>query len=101
MSERRGLQSMGHLLGPTLARLGIDDLPMMLALIDEWEQLAGPAWAARGTPLIVRRGTLVVEAESAAAVRLLRYGEQDLLQSLQARFGPNSVTAIEVVPPRR
>lgn len=100
MTDRRGLQSMGHLLGPTLARLGIEDLPTMLALIDEWDELAGAAWAGRGRPLIVRRGTLVVEAESAAAVRLLRYGEQDLLRALQARFGPNSITAIEVVPPR-
>ncbi len=100
MTDHRGLQSMGRLLGPALARLGIDDLPTMLALIDEWTELAGPAWAQRGTPLIVRRGTLVVEAESAAAVRLLRYGEQDLLRTLQARFGTDSVQAIEVVPPR-
>ncbi len=95
------LRSLTDLLSSTLAGLGVDDLPMLLTLIDEWPDLVAAPWAEHSRPVIMRQGTLIVEALSASAVRLLRYGEQDLVRVLQARFGARSITAVEVVAPSR
>jgi len=99
--SRGELSSINDLLGPTLQRLGVEDLPTMLAIIEEWQTLVGEPWAGHASPIVLRRAKLVVEASSPTAVRLLKYGEQDLIRSLQARFGMNSVTEVEVVTPAR
>ena len=101
MTGRGELRSLHDILGPTLARLGVDDLATMLAIIEEWNTLAGEAWAEHSTPVVLRRTKLVVEVSTPMAVRVLRFGEQDLIRALQARFGPDSVTEVEVVAPVR
>lgn len=101
MRDRGDLRSLTDLLSSTLAGLGIEDLPTMLTILEEWSTLAGEPWAEHASPVVLRRGTLIVEASSPATVRLLGYGKQDLVLSLQKRFGPQVVTAIQVVTPGR
>jgi predicted nucleic acid-binding Zn ribbon protein len=98
---RGELRGMRELLGPTLARLGVTDLDVLLAITEEWNDLAGQPWAEHSTPVILRRKTLVVEAATPMAVRLLRYGAGDLLGVLAKRFGPDVVEEIDVVAPSR
>ena len=99
MWDRGELRGLGDVLGPVMSRLGVDDLPTLLAIMEEWDTLAGGPWAEHTTPIVLRRGTLVVEASNPMAIRMLKFGEVDLVRALQERFGPESVSAVEVVRP--
>jgi predicted nucleic acid-binding Zn ribbon protein len=99
MWDRGELRGLGDVLGPVLSRLGIDDLPTLLSIMEEWDTLAGGPWAEHTRPVVLRRGTLVVEASNPMAIRMLKFGEVDLLRSLQDRFGVRAVSAVEVVRP--
>lgn len=82
-------------------RLGLPDPRVMSAVMSEWEQLAAPPWSGNSRPVVVRGRTLVVEAAKASQVAFLRYGISTLLATLSERFGPDAITGVEVVPPRR
>ena len=97
----RDISVFGDLLGPTLEKLGVANLGMLIELSEHWDQLAGSPWAGNSIPQIVRHGELVVEAGSTAAVRLLRYASESLAKRLSDHFGLGSITSVRVVGPSR
>lgn len=96
-----GLESMGGMIGGALRKLGLDRLDVMLALFDDWEELAPDPWCRHARPVLLRGGELLVEAVSAPAVSLLRYATGDLLRALDQRFGEGvvSVVRVQAAPP--
>lgn len=86
-------------LGAALAKMGLAEPSLMLELVGEWSELAGPAWVGRATPLFVRDRVLVVEATDRGSVAVLRYGVVDLASRLTTRFGADVITGVEVRPP--
>lgn len=92
----RELEPIGTSLGATLEGLGVASLDVLVTLFDEWDRVAGEPWAGKSTPLILRRGELIVEAESGPAVGLLRYAVGELLRRLDDRLGPGIVESVRV-----
>jgi predicted nucleic acid-binding Zn ribbon protein len=101
MSPDRDLEHFSESLDDVFARLGLPDPVVMAALSSEWDELAGPPWSGRSTPLYIRGKTLVVEAMSASMVAFLRYGETALLEKLAERFGLHTVDTIDITAPGR
>lgn len=97
----RDLQALGSLLGETLARLGVGRMDVLLALNDEWDEIAGAPWAGQSSPVILQRGELIVEAANPSGVRFLGYAADDLVRRLTDRFGPHVVDRVQVVAPER
>ncbi len=98
---KREPSAIGDLLGPLLAQLGVANLEVMTELDRDWDLLAGSPWAGVSRPLVVRHGELVVEANSMAGVRLLRYAAESLAKRLSDHFGGSVVASVRVVPPSR
>ncbi len=95
------LEPLATSLEKVFGRLGLPDPRIMSAVMDDWDRLAAPPWQGNSRPVVVRGRTLVVEAGKASQVAFLRYGTAALLATLAERFGPDVITAVEVVPPRR
>lgn len=95
------LEPFGESLNDVFARLGLPDPVIMAKITSEWETLAGSPWVGRSKPLFVRGTTLVVEASAPSMVAFLRYGEATLVESLENRFGPGVIDAVEVLAPGR
>ena len=93
------LEGMGGLINKALRNLGIEHLEVMMTLIDEWEGVAPEPWCSHATPLLLKDGELLVEADSPQAVRLLRYAIGGLLKALDERFGGGVIGSIRVQPP--
>lgn len=91
-----GLEPMGGMIGGALRKLGLERLDVVLALLDEWEELAPDPWRQHARPVLLRGGELLVEALSAPAVSLLRYATGDLLRALDERFGEGVVSVVRV-----
>lgn len=83
-----------------LAALGAPRLDVWLTLQERWAEIAGPPWDGHARPISLTGGVLVVEAASAAAVSLLRYGVAGLLEHLEAAL-PGTVREVAVRPPPR
>ena len=88
-------------LGETLRKLGLPEPALMLDLEREWPDVAGEPWLSKSTPLYVKGGVLVVEANDPGAVAFLRYGLAELEQRLKNRFGSESVSKVELRSPQR
>ena len=103
MTDRheRDLGSIDQLIGPMLRKLGVADLSVMTTLTDDWDLVAGSPWAGASRPLIIRHGELVVEANSPAAVRMLRYAAESLAKRLSDQFGAGVIDSVRVVAPSR
>lgn len=97
--NRGDIPEVGAVLGPLLARFGMADLSVMTELTKSWDLLAGSPWAGASKPLVIRHGELVVEANSTAAVRMLRYAAESLGKRLSDHFGDGIVESVRVVPP--
>lgn len=95
----KDLHSVGALLRSMLGTMGLDRVDLTLALMEEWDEVAGAPWAGASNPLVVKDGELIVEATSPTAVRFLRYSVGDLLRRLDDRFGEGAVSAVTVRPP--
>jgi predicted nucleic acid-binding Zn ribbon protein len=92
---------LSEVLAKLLGRYGVGDLRLWERIRREWVEAAGPPWDRQARPLALTDGVLVVEAASAAAVALLRYGTAGLAQRMQDRYGPEVVTEVRVKPPAR
>lgn len=101
MSSGEDLEPLSESLTDVFTRLGLPDPVLNSKLSEEWEALAGSPWSGRSRPLYIRAGTLYVEASSPSTVAFLRYAVTALLETMQTRFGPGVVEAVEVVPPPR
>lgn len=91
----------GDALGAALRRMGLAEPGLMLELTEEWATIAGEPWATQAVPLYVRGGVLVVESVDRAGGAFLRYGVSELESRLDARFGPGTITKVEIRPPGR
>jgi hypothetical protein len=90
---------MDRLITRALHNLGIDRLDVTLSLMDEWPSVAPEPWRSHATPLMLKNGELLVQAESPQAVRLLRYAIGSLLQALDERFGAGVIGSVRVQSP--
>ncbi|GIU93257.1 MAG: hypothetical protein KatS3mg011_2163 [Acidimicrobiia bacterium] len=98
---RREPTAIGDLIRRVLGGLGLDDPTTWEALRRDWSELAGAPWDRLARPLSLRRGLLVVEAASPAAVGVLRYGLDGLRQRLESSLGEGTVREVELRPPPR
>jgi predicted nucleic acid-binding Zn ribbon protein len=69
------------------------------SVVGRWPQLVGPEIADHCTPLSLRDGELVLQAESTAWATQLGYMKRQLLQRLAAAVGKDVVRRIKVVGP--
>jgi hypothetical protein len=97
----RDLEHFSESVDDMFSRLGLPNPEVMVAISDEWDQLAGAPWTGRSRPLYIKGTTLVVEASSASMVAFLRYGEASLLESLENRLGAGKIDRVEVRAPAR
>ncbi len=95
------ISSVRHLLGPILVKLGVADLSVLNELSERWDELAGPPWAGNSTPQIIQHSELIVEANSSAGVRVMRYAAESLAKRLSDHFGQEVVSSVRVVAPSR
>lgn len=97
----RDISAVGNLLEPLLAKLGIANLTTLTELTEQWDTLAGSPWAGNSTPQVIRHKELVVEANSNAGVRMLRYAAESLAKRLSDHFGDGVIDTVRVVAPSR
>jgi hypothetical protein len=90
---------MDDLVTQALRNLGVERLDVTLSLIDEWPGLAPEPWCSHATPLFLKGGELLVQANSPQAVRLLRYAIGGLLEALDQRFGTGVIGSVRVQSP--
>ncbi|CAN5872474.1 hypothetical protein BH23ACT5_BH23ACT5_07000 [soil metagenome] len=88
-------------LGDALRKLGLAEPAVMLELSRDWADLAGEPWASQARPLYVKGRVLVIEANVPSGVAFLRYGAAELERRLGDRFGPDTVSSVEIRPPSR
>lgn len=91
---------MGGLLGRAFGQWGLDRFDVVLALYQEWEDIAPEPWRSHAHPVLLHSGELTVEAASPGGVSLLRYAVGDLLRVLDARFGEGVIGTVRVQAPR-
>ena len=96
----RDLESFEDALSSTLERLGLGSVALMKGLAEEWEELAGAAWAGISRPIVVRDRELVVEVDPPSAVRVVAYDTARLLREINGRFGEGAVAEVKVVAKR-
>ncbi|HEY7564827.1 MAG TPA: DUF721 domain-containing protein [Acidimicrobiia bacterium] len=92
-----GPEPLEDVLKSLLARLDLPAPSVMVTLREEWDEVAGPQWAGRSRPVYVRGQELVVEAQNAALVSVLRYGIGELCERLDQRLGKGVVESVRVV----
>lgn len=97
----RDPKPIGELLKMLMERYRLVDPDTWTRLAAEWDTLAGPPWSGRSRPSSLQGGELVVEAVTAAAVSMLRYGAQSLLDRLGEELGPGVVVSVRIIPPAR
>ena len=91
----------GELLQSLIEKYRLVDPDTWTRLEQDWDSMAGPPWSGRSRPRSLQDGELVVEASSAAAVSMLRYGTGALSERLAEELGTTVVTSVRVVAPRR
>lgn len=77
--------------------------PDLMGLIEHWEQVVGPQWAGRCTPLALRRGRpsqpLVLELAVPPGETLLVQHETPILLSLvNGYFGHGAIASLKIRP---
>jgi hypothetical protein len=87
---------LGDLIGSVLQRYGVARPDGAMRLLEEWKQLAPPAWAERGTPVSLRDGTLDVEVADGGTASLLRYQQSELIAALEGSLGAGLVTSVRI-----
>jgi hypothetical protein len=65
-------------------------------LAEEWVEAAGEPFASLSRPASYRAGELVLVVADGAAASLLKFQISDLVQRLETRFGPGTVTTIRL-----
>jgi hypothetical protein len=97
----RDPKQIGEVLAGLIARYRLADPDTWTRIRSEWDSVVGHPWSGRSVPLSLQDSELVVEAVTPAAVSMLRYGVSGLIERLGSEFGPDVVTSVRVVPPRR
>ncbi|HJR88252.1 MAG TPA: DUF721 domain-containing protein [Acidimicrobiia bacterium] len=94
-------EALDSVLSRILGNLGLPPPDLLPRLQQSWDDLAGPPWAGQSSPLLLRRGELVVESASSQLVSILRYASGELLRRLDEELGPGRVDTIRVISSRR
>ncbi len=94
-------EALYSVLARILGNLGLPPPDLLPHLQQSWDDLAGPPWAGQSSPVLLRRGELVVESASPQLVSILRYASGELLRRLDAELGPGRIDTIRVAGPRR
>jgi predicted nucleic acid-binding Zn ribbon protein len=82
---------------PALARsLGVPAPSVLSALFSRWEEIVGPAIAARAWPLRVHDGVLRIGVDQPGWATQLSFLGPELVRLVAAATGDSSVTRIEV-----
>lgn len=97
--DDRDPQPLGRLVSRTSIDRGWSGRLTDATIIGRWPQLVGPEIAEHCTPLSLRDGELVLQAESTAWATQLRTLQRQLLQRLAAAVGNDVVRRIRVVGP--
>ncbi len=96
MTKPRDLEPIGNDVDALLVRLGMPASLNVMELIDDWEKVAGEAFAGRSQPVGLKDGELVIEVENGAIASLLRYRVGPLLDSLREHFGEGAIDSIRI-----
>lgn len=97
----RDPKPIGELLDTLMKRYRLADPDTWTRLRTEWDSVVGHPWSGRSVPVSLQNTELVVEGVTPGAVSMLRYGIASLLERLADEFGPDVVTSVRVVAPRR
>ncbi len=90
-----GPAPIGDLAAELLNRVGLEHRVWEQTLIEEWHALVGDAIARRARPGHIQRGVLTIFVSNAAWMHeLQRFGKDELLKKLQARFGAARIASI-------
>lgn len=95
----KDLHPVGALLKSILGSMGLERVELTLALMEEWDDIAGSPWVGASNPIVVKDGELIVEATSPTTVRFLKYAVGDLMRRLDDRFGEGVIESVTVRPP--
>lgn len=98
--DRPPLEPIGAPLRNALRNLGLGEIEVMLTLMENWDDLAGKPWAGASAPAKLHQGELIVRAEEASSVRMLRYATGNLIERLDQALGVGVVTSVKVVVPQ-
>ena len=96
--------SVGDTIPDIMRQMGLADRYWEQALIREWDSLVGKQVAKHARPGRVQRSTLYVFVSNSAWLNeLLRYGQKQMLENLQKRFGTDRIKTIrlQMDPDRR
>jgi len=66
------------------------------SLLSRWSEVVGEELAAHTTPLGVRHGVLLAEADDPAHASMLEWQERQVIERLSAGLGPDVVTRLRV-----
>lgn len=87
----------GELIPGLLRQAGLEERLWEHELLNEWPALVGPQVARRARPGRVQRKTLVVFVSNSAWLNeLSRYGQQQILDNVQKRFGKDRIQALRL-----
>lgn len=76
---------------------GLDDRFWEQALINEWTALVGAGVAKHSRPGRVHRQTLIVFVKNSAWLsELVRYGQKQILENVQKRFGAAKIKSVRI-----
>jgi predicted nucleic acid-binding Zn ribbon protein len=93
--ERRQPEEISRVIGSIIEHSQVDVDIRQGDLVAEWGDIAPGDWA-RGTPIGVRDGTLLVTVRDGATASLLRYQHQALLDAIAASHGSDLVRGVRV-----
>lgn len=94
--EPRGLRPLSADVEKVLRRLGVPAGLDPAALLAEWEEIAGEPFGSMSQPGGFSSGELTLVVSDGAAATLLKYRLGDLIERLESRFGPGTVTSVRI-----
>jgi predicted nucleic acid-binding Zn ribbon protein len=77
--------------------LGLPPADVVTTLVEQWEDIVGPAIAAHAEVRSVRDGECTIAVDGPAWATQLRYGSAALLERVNERCGDGAVTSVRVV----
>jgi hypothetical protein len=91
-----GPQPIGKALDQVLRGLGAPEASGVHLVFDRWEEVVGPALAARTRPVRIEGDHLVLAVDEPAMATHVRFLQAELLARLEELLGPGRVTALDL-----
>jgi predicted nucleic acid-binding Zn ribbon protein len=89
--------TMGDLVPRLMKQLGLEDRYWEQALLNDWVAIVGEQVARRARPGRVQNQTLYVFVTNSAWLsELSRYGQKQMLENLQKRFGSDKIKSLRI-----